>query len=51
LINHADVATACQDVRPSIGPWLDIARNVVLFADDDGSYRDLRDYLKKAKRL
>lgn len=32
-------------------PWLDSARNVVLFGDDDGTYGELRSYLKKRKRL
>ena len=36
--------------RPSIGGWLDIARNVVMFGDNDGTYGELRVYLKKTKR-
>ncbi|ADP82276.1 AAA ATPase central domain protein [Pseudofrankia inefficax] len=51
LVGMADLQAAASEVRPSMGPWFDIARNVVLFADDDGTYADLRAYLKKAKRL
>jgi SpoVK/Ycf46/Vps4 family AAA+-type ATPase len=51
LIGMADLEGALKEIRPSIGGWLDTARNVVLFADDDGTYADLRTYLKKAKRL
>lgn len=51
MIGMADIEAALREVRPSIGAWLEMARNVVLFADDDGTYTDLRNYLKKAKRL
>jgi SpoVK/Ycf46/Vps4 family AAA+-type ATPase len=51
MIGMADIEAALREVRPSIGAWLDMARNIVLFADDDGTYTDLRNYLKKAKRL
>jgi AAA+ superfamily predicted ATPase len=51
LVGMADLQAAVTEVRPSMGPWFDIARNVVLFADDDGTYADLRAYLKKARRL
>ncbi len=50
-ITQKDFERALSQTRPSIGPWLDSARNVVLFGDDDGTYGDLRAYLKKAKRL
>lgn len=51
LIGHDDVRAALAEVRPSVTGWLDTARNVVMFGDDDGTYADLRAYLKKAKRL
>ncbi len=51
MIEMADVRTALTQVRPSIGPWLDSARNVVKYGDDDGTYRDLKEFLKKMKRL
>lgn len=51
MINSADVESALQETKPSIGPWLESARNVVLFADQDGTYAELREYLKRTKRL
>jgi SpoVK/Ycf46/Vps4 family AAA+-type ATPase len=51
MIDMSDLEAALREVRPSIGGWMDTARNVVLFADDDGTYADLRAYLKKTKRL
>ncbi|ONH25362.1 ATP-binding protein [Pseudofrankia asymbiotica] len=51
LVGMPDIQGAIAEVRPSMGPWFDIARNVVLFADDDGTYSDLRAYLKKIRRL
>ena len=51
MIGMADIEAALREVRPSIGAWLETARNVVLFADEDGTYTELRNYLKKAKRL
>ena len=49
LIEMRDVEAALGEVRPSTGPWLEAARNVVLFANSDGSYDDLRAYLKQRK--
>jgi SpoVK/Ycf46/Vps4 family AAA+-type ATPase len=51
LIGMADVTAAVRDVQPSTKAWLSSARNVVLFGDDDGTYAELKAYLKKVKRL
>ena len=51
LINQADLLAALDEVRPSVNPWLDTARNVVEFGADDGTYAELRGYLKRVKRL
>ena len=51
LIEMRDLEAALREVRPSTGPWLEAARNVVLFANTDGSYDDLRAYLKQRKLL
>jgi SpoVK/Ycf46/Vps4 family AAA+-type ATPase len=51
LIGQADLVAALGEIRPSVTSWLDTARNVVQFGDDDGTYAQLRDYLKKARRL
>jgi SpoVK/Ycf46/Vps4 family AAA+-type ATPase len=51
LIGMTDMNGALSQVRPSTLAWLDSARNVVLFGDDDGTYSELKAYLKKIKRL
>ena len=51
MISMRDFDAALTEVRPSVGPWLDSARNVVLFGDQDDAYADLRAFLKKVKRL
>lgn len=50
-INMKDMQRALKEVKPSIGPWLDSARNVATYANNDGRYDDLVDYLRKSKRL
>jgi SpoVK/Ycf46/Vps4 family AAA+-type ATPase len=50
MISMNDLLGARQEIRPSIGDWLDTARNVVMFADADNSYAELREYLKRVKR-
>jgi SpoVK/Ycf46/Vps4 family AAA+-type ATPase len=51
LIGMPDLEEALSTVRPSVNGWLDSARNVVMFGEDDGTYRELKAYLKKSKRL
>ena len=51
MIGQDDLITAVSEVRPSLGPWFDSARNVALFANEGGSYDDLAAYLKKRKLL
>ncbi|WP_300683294.1 AAA family ATPase [Nocardioides sp.] len=51
LIGQAEVEAALDDVRPSGGPWFETARNVVMFANDDGTYDELGAYLRKRRRL
>jgi SpoVK/Ycf46/Vps4 family AAA+-type ATPase len=50
LIGMADLTAAVSELRPSTGPWLETARSVVTFGEDDGTYVELRAYLKKRKR-
>ena len=49
MIEMADLLAALKEVRPSVGPWLDTARNVAQFANEDGTYDDLLGYLRKRK--
>lgn len=51
MIGMDDLVRAVAAVTPSTGPWLDSARNVVRFGDDDGTFAELREYLKSVKRL
>jgi SpoVK/Ycf46/Vps4 family AAA+-type ATPase len=48
-IRQDDLQAAIGEVRPSTGPWLEIARNVAQFANDSGTYDDLLAYLKKRR--
>jgi SpoVK/Ycf46/Vps4 family AAA+-type ATPase len=47
MIEMHDLEAATREVRPSAGPWFEVARNVVAFANTDGTYDELRDYMKK----
>ncbi len=49
MIGQADVEAAVRDVRPSIGPWLETARNVAEFANEGGVYDDLLRYLRRRR--
>lgn len=49
MVEMRDFEAALQEVRPSIGPWLDVAKNVAMFANEGGAYNDLLRYLKKRK--
>ncbi len=50
MIRMSDFTTALEEVRPSIDPWLETARNVALFANNDGQYDELARYLRKRGR-
>ena len=51
LIGMADLEAAVGEVRPSVGAWLESARNVAMFANESGVYDDLATYLKKRRML
>ena len=51
LIGQADLEASVAEVRPSLGPWFETARNVALFANEGGTYDDLAAYLKKHRKL
>jgi len=50
-IGMPDLEQTLAGLAPSIGPWLETARNLVTFGEDDGTYAELRKYLKRAGRL
>lgn len=51
LINQADVDASLAEITPSITPWLQSARTVVQYGTDDGTFKELRTYLKKRRLL
>jgi AAA+ superfamily predicted ATPase len=51
MIGPADFDRALREVRPSTGPWLEAARNTVLFANSGGEYDELAGYLKRRRLL
>ncbi|MFZ2503782.1 MAG: ATP-binding protein, partial [Nocardioides sp.] len=50
MIGMSDLEAALRVIRPSMGPWLESAHNVVMYANPDGEYDDLGRYLRKHRR-
>jgi SpoVK/Ycf46/Vps4 family AAA+-type ATPase len=50
LVTMRDFESALKDVRPSIGPWLETARNVAIYGNATGEYDELARYLRKRGR-
>jgi SpoVK/Ycf46/Vps4 family AAA+-type ATPase len=48
-ITMSDIDAAMEEIRPSAGEWFDVARNVVEFANRDGTYDDLAKYMRRRK--
>ena len=49
-VRQDDFKRALKEVRPSVRPWFDTARNYALFSNEGGVYDDLLAYLR-ARRL
>jgi hypothetical protein len=49
-LTTADLGAALHEVRPSTGPWLDVARNVAQYANDGGVFDDLAAFLRTRGR-
>ena len=45
-VQMADFFSALKEVKPSIGPWVEIARNYALYANEGGAYDELAAWLK-----
>ena len=45
-VRMADFGKALAEVRSSIGPWVDTARNYAIYANEGGAYDDLAAWLK-----
>lgn len=50
MIGMADLECALSEVRPSVGPWVETARNVALFANESGEYDELAAWIRRQKR-
>ncbi len=50
-VHQSDMLAALDEVRPSVGAWLESARNVAMFGNSDGRYDDLVAYLSRRKML
>lgn len=50
LIGMSDLRQSVAQITPSTGPWLESARNVVRFGEDDGTFAQLREYLRQSGR-
>ncbi len=48
-VTMADIDEATTQIRPSTGPWFEAARNIVEFANTEGTYDDLAKYLRRRK--
>ena len=51
MIEQRDFEAALREIQPSTGAWMSTARNVAMFANQDGAYDELAKYLKKNKLL
>jgi SpoVK/Ycf46/Vps4 family AAA+-type ATPase len=51
MIEQRDFEAALREIQPSTGAWMTTARNVAMFANEDGAYNELAKYLKKNKFL
>jgi len=48
-IRQADLLDAVRDVRPSVQPWLETARNFAIYSNEAGAYDELLAYLKRRR--
>ncbi|MGF9756787.1 AAA family ATPase [Microvirga sp. 0TCS3.31] len=49
MIGMSDFDRALSEIRPSIGPWMETARNVALYANASGEYDELATWLRKRR--
>lgn len=50
-VDMSHISVALKEVKPSTLPWLESARNVVRFSNENGRYDELADYLVSRKLL
>ena len=49
-ITQRQLADAVRSIRPSIGEWMETAKNYALYGNDTGAYDELAAYLKRRRR-
>lgn len=49
-ITQAQLKEAVRSIRPSIGEWMETARNYALYGNDSGAFDELAAYLKRRRR-
>lgn len=49
-ITQHQLAQAVRSIRPSIGEWLETAKNYAMYGNDSGAYDELAAYLKRRRR-
>lgn len=49
-ISQSHLEAALQEITPSLGPWLDSAKNFVAYANETGDYDELASYLRRRPR-
>lgn len=49
-VRQQDLRAAVNETAPSVGAWLEVAKNVVRFGRDDGTHAELREYLRAGSR-
>lgn len=49
-ITQHQLTQAVRSIRPSIGEWLETAKNYAMYGNDSGAYDELAAYLKRRRR-
>lgn len=49
-ITQHQLVQAVRSIRPSIGEWLETAKNYAMYGNDSGAYDELAAYLKRRRR-
>ncbi len=50
-ISMREMKQAIKEIKPSIRPWMETARNYAVYANQDGTYSELADFLRSKKML
>ncbi|SCX15123.1 ATP-binding protein [Mycolicibacterium fluoranthenivorans] len=48
-VGMSDLESALAQIKPSTGPWFDVARNIVEFGNNDGTYDELAKYVRRRR--